>query len=166
MDIRAVLHNPTAATSELKWYDCKSSQPHGQSRHAPERKSPNMPARSLTVTWGNDKKLLAKLQAWQESRSLREEYLCAASGSPACARWMKAGCGGGIELYMACIPTWWSEVWVLGFRTAQGLGVNFKVDLLCSFPAQYFYFWTREALNESWFKSMLFYRSHVEYWLV
>lgn len=28
-------------------------------------------------------------------------------------------------------------------------GVNFKVDLLCSFQAQYFYFCTREALNES-----------------
>lgn len=93
MDIRAVRHNPPAGISELKWCDYKNS--HADTINMLLKT--NRAGLSLTVMWSNDKKLLAELQAWQESWTLREDYLygifCVTSQCTVEIS-KKGGCGG------------------------------------------------------------------------
>lgn len=93
MDVMGCSSISTGWISELKWCDYKN----GHTDIIDMLLKINMPGLSLTVTWGNDKKLLAGLRAWQESWTLREDYsvwrFCVTSQCTV-GIYKKGGCGG------------------------------------------------------------------------
>lgn len=86
MDCRAVCHHPAAAISEWKWCHSENIQPRWQSDVLLKTHMPGLSG------GGNDKKLLAEPQAWQESWTAHEDYLCCRSvhGGNLQERWRHA----------------------------------------------------------------------------